>query len=68
MFPIGLDHHSDSAKSDNLVSGIDTRNSQIPITFTVHNLPTTEMVRPTIFANLTSMLVIGPDRIISTVL
>lgn len=68
IFPIGLDHHSDSAKSDNLVSGIDTRNSQIPISFTIQNLPTVETVRPTIFANMTSMLVVGPDRIISTVL
>jgi hypothetical protein len=68
MFPIGLDHHSDSAKSDNLVSGLDTRNSQIPITFTINNMPGKETIRPTIFANLTSMLVVGPDRIISTVL
>lgn len=68
MMPIGLDHHSDSAKSDNLVSGLDTRNSQIPITFTINNLPLSETVRPTVFANLTSMLIVGPDRIISTVL
>lgn len=68
MFAIGLDHHSDNAKSDNLISGLDTRNSQIPITFTAQRLSLNETLRPTIFAALTSTLVIGPDRIISTVL
>jgi hypothetical protein len=68
MFAIGLDHHSDDQRKNKIVSGLDTRNSQIPITFTANNLPTAETLRPTIFAAMTSVLVIGPDRIISTVL
>lgn len=68
MFAIGLDHHSDDQRKNKIVSGLDTRNSQIPITFTANNLPTAETLRPTIFAAMTSVLVIGPDRIVSTVL
>lgn len=68
MFAIGLDHHSDDQRKNKIVSGLDTRNSQIPITFTANNLPGAETLRPTIFAAMTSVLVIGPDRIISTVL
>jgi hypothetical protein len=68
MFSIGLDHHSDDQRKNKIVSGLDTRNSQIPITFTANNLPGAETLRPTIFAAMTSVLVIGPDRIISTVL
>lgn len=68
MFAIGLDHHSDDQRKNKIVSGLDTRNSQIPISFTANNLPGAETLRPTIFAAMTSVLVIGPDRIISTVL
>jgi hypothetical protein len=68
MFAIGLDHHSDDQRKNKIVSGLDTRNSQIPITFSANNLPSAETLRPTIFAAMTSVLVIGPDRIISTVL
>ena len=79
MFAIGLDHHTNVAENDNLVSGLDTRNSQIPVTLSVSNLPggssTTNQnpnnlfssVRPFIIVNMTSMLVVGGGRVISTV-
>lgn len=77
MFAIGLDHHTNVAENDNLVSGLDTRNSQIPITLSITNLPggvtafnqnpSLASVRPFIVVNMTSMLVVGGGRVISTV-
>ena len=83
-FAIGLDHHNDALANDNLMSGLDTRNSQIPIGWTVNNLPssgqqapiaaqtttgsiTTFGVRPFIIVAMTSLLVVGQGRTISTV-
>lgn len=75
---------SDALANDNLMSGLDTRNSQIPIGWTVNNLPTNGQqapiaaqvvngsmtnfgLRPFIVVAMTSLLVVGQGRTISTV-
>ncbi len=79
---IGLDHHADDAGKDHLISGLNTTGSLIPIVFTGHgnivpvaNNPWFDRVRtmcggsfrPTVFANLTSTLMVYQGRVISVV-
>jgi hypothetical protein len=79
MFCVGLDHHSDDAGKDHLISGLNTTGSLIPITFTA-NLNTANNAwfqslknmtgstfRPTVFANMTSTLMIYQGRTITVV-
>lgn len=77
MFCVGLDHHSDDAGKDHLISGLNTTGSLIPITFNVNggsdtwtgNLLTScgGGFRPTVFANMTSTLMIYQGRTITVV-
>jgi len=80
---IGLDHHADDAGKDHLISGLNTTGSLIPIVFNGNgNLSTVAggaiwlnllktmcggSFRPTVFANLTSTLMIYQGRVISVV-
>jgi len=79
LLGLGLDHHSDDAGKDHLISGLNTTGSLIPITFSA-NLNTMDSVwngnlikmcggnlRPTVFTNMTSTLMIYTDRMISVV-
>lgn len=77
-FAIGLDHHSDDQGKDHLISGLNTTGSLIPITWNLNlsnngawldKLKTMcgGYFRPTIFANMTSTLMIFKGRTISTV-
>ena len=65
MFCVGLDHHSDDAGKDHLISGLNTTGSLIPITFSANGsdgawLSALESAcnhyRPTVYANMTSTL------------
>ena len=76
---VGLDHHSDDAGKDHLISGLNTTGSLVPITFsanvktqdTAWNTNLLKMcatnLRPTVFTNMTSTVMIYPDRTISVV-
>ena len=76
---VGLDHHSDDAGKDHLISDLNTTGSLVPITFsanvntqdTAWNTNLLKMcgtnLRPTVFTNMTSTLMIYPDRTISVV-
>lgn len=75
---VGLDHHSDDQGKDHLISGLNTTGSLIPITWTVNtssdgtwlgNLKTMcgGTFRPTVFANMTSTLMIYQGRTITVV-
>lgn len=77
-FCVGLDHHADDAGKDHLISGLNTTGSLIPITHTgmmsstagwANNVLTEcgGSIRPTVFANLTSTLMIYQGRTISVV-
>jgi len=76
---IGLDHHSDDSGKDHLISGLNTTGSLIPITFSA-NVNTADStwnknliamcggnLRPTVFTNMTSTLMIQVDRVMSVV-
>lgn len=77
LFGVGLDHHADDAGKDHLISGLNTTGSLIPITLNVQmnggNWWTALQTmcggtfRPTVFANMTSTLMIYPGRNITVV-
>lgn len=79
LFGVGLDHHSDDAGKDHLISGLNTTGSLIPITFSANfntadrtwNTNLIKMcgtnLRPTVFNNMTSTPMIYVDRTISIV-
>jgi hypothetical protein len=79
MFCVGLDHHSDDAGKDHLISGLNTTGSLIPITFTANLAQSQDpwfprlktmcggTFRPTVFANMTSTLMIYQGRTITVV-
>jgi len=76
---LGLDHHSDDVGKDHLISGLNTTGSLIPTTFSANlntmdsqwNMNLIKMcggnLRPTVFTNMTSTLMIYVDRTISVV-
>lgn len=75
---IGLDHHSDDQGKDHLISGLNTTGSLIPITWTVNTSSDGTWLgllktmcggtfRPTVFANMTSTLMIYQGRTITVV-
>lgn len=77
-FCVGLDHHADDAGKDHLISGLNTTGSLIPITYsgsftTTGNWATNLIAmcgtstRPTVFANMTSTLMIYQGRTITVV-
>lgn len=79
---IGLDHHADDAGKDHLISGLNTTGSLIPIVFSgnadlipigndawFQNLKTMAggTFRPTVFANLTSTLMVSSLFLLATI-
>ena len=77
-FCVGLDHHADDQGKDHLISGLNTTGSLVPITWNTNmsndsawwaKLKTMcgGSFRPTVFANLTSTLMIYKGRTIAIV-
>ena len=76
-FCVGLDHHADDAGKDHLISGLNTTGSLIPITFNAQGSASAWIaaliamcggsLRPTVYANMTSTLMIYPGRTITVV-
>lgn len=78
---VSLDHNSEDSMRDRLVSGLNTNGSNIPITFTVNgvalppidtNTPSlwpasVDGVRPIVFCELTSTVLVYPGRVISVI-
>ena len=70
---VGLDHHADDQGKDHLISGLNTTGSLIPITWTVNGSPDSTWfgkflamcgggLRPTVFCNMTSTMMIYRGR------
>ncbi len=72
---VSLDHNSEDSMRDRLVSGLNTNGSNIPITFTMNNvsLPPVDTtwaadgVRPIVFCEMTSTVLVYPGRVISVI-
>jgi hypothetical protein len=74
MLAISLDHNSEDALKDRLVSGLNTNGSNIPITWQMTNVAgkaadgvTDVAIRPTVFVEMTSTLMLYPGRVISVI-
>lgn len=68
MLGISLDHNSDTALADRLVSGLNTNGSNIPITWQMTSAwGASEGFRPTVFVEMTSTLMLYPGRVISVI-